>query len=146
MALAFIGWGCEVDHFNEHMIDGYEPENTITDVRTVNRTLSEGDYSAISSNSANKALAEAAGEDAVAALAAIGKNKYFASADQAAMYIPGLLADEKNGYPTFDNGSVVMVTYTHALEIPAEIVASKLALSPSNWLITPIKGLFKMRA
>lgn len=129
VALAFIGWGCEVDHFNEHMIDGYEPENTITDVRTVNRTLSEGDYSAISSNSANKALAEAAGEDAVAALAAIGKNKYFASADQAAMYIPGLLADEKNGYPTFDNGSVVMVTYTHALEIPAEMEKMNAATS-----------------
>ena len=72
VALALIGWGCEVDHYNEHMIDGYEPDNTITDVQTVNRTLSEGDYSAISSNSANKALAEAAGEDAVAALAAIG--------------------------------------------------------------------------
>ena len=71
VALALIGWGCEVDHYNEHMIDGYEPDNTITDVQTVNRTLSEGDYSAISSNSANKALAEAAGEDAVAALSAI---------------------------------------------------------------------------
>ena len=57
VALALIGWGCEVDHYNEHMIDGYEPDNTITDVQTVNRTLSEGDYSAISSNSANKALA-----------------------------------------------------------------------------------------
>ena len=129
VALALIGWGCEVDHYNEHMIDGYEPDNTITDVQTVNRTLSEGDYSAISSNSANKALAEAAGEDAVAALAAIGKNKYFASADQAATYIPGLLADEKNGYPTLDNGSVVMVTYTHALEMPAELEMMNAATS-----------------
>ncbi|MBP3289505.1 MAG: hypothetical protein J6L75_00880 [Alistipes sp.] len=121
VALALIGWGCEVDHYNEHMIDGYEPDNTITDVQNINRTLSEGDYAAVSSNAANKALAEAAGEDAVAALAAIGKNKYFASADQAATYIPGLLADEKNGYPTLDNGSVVMVTYNHALETPAEL-------------------------
>ena len=62
-AVAFVSWGCESDFYNEHMIDGYEPDNTITDVQTVNRTLSEGDYSAISSNSANKALAEAAGED-----------------------------------------------------------------------------------
>lgn len=121
VALALIGWGCETDHFNEHMIDGYEPENTITDVQNINRTLSESDYAAISSNSANKAIAEAAGEDAVAALAAIGKNKYFASSDEAATYIPGLLADEKNGYPSLDNGSVVMATYTHALDLPEEL-------------------------
>lgn len=129
VALALIGWGCETNHFNEHMIDGYEPENTVTDVQNITRTLTESDYAAVSSNAANKALAEAAGEDAVAALAAIGKNKYFASSDEAATYIPGLLADEKNGYPTLDNGSVVMVTYTHALEVPAELAKMNSAAS-----------------
>lgn len=129
VALALVGWGCEVDHYNEHMIDGFEPETTITDVQTVTRTLSESDYSAISSNSTNKSLAEANGEEAVAALAAIGKNKYFASADQAATYIPGLLADEKNGYPTFDNGSVALITYTTALDVPEELQKMNAAAS-----------------
>ena len=73
-AVALIGWGCETNYFNEQYLDGYEQDNTITDVQTINYTLSEDDYSAIAKNSTNKKIAEAAGEDAVAALNAIGKN------------------------------------------------------------------------
>lgn len=31
-AVALVSWGCEADFYNEHMIDGYEPETEITDV------------------------------------------------------------------------------------------------------------------
>ena len=117
-AVALIGWGCETNYFNEQYLDGYEQDNTITDVQTINYTLSEDDYSAIAKNSTNKKIAEAAGEDAVAALNAIGKNKYFGSADEAAAYIPAFVA---SAYPTVDDGSVVMVTYTTATEVPAEL-------------------------
>ena len=117
-AVALIGWGCETNYFNEQYLEGYEQDNTITDVQTINYTLSEDDYSAIAKNSTNKKIAEAAGEDAVAALNAIGKNKYFGSADEAAAYIPAFVA---SAYPTVDDGSVVMVTYTTATEVPAEL-------------------------
>ena len=117
-AVALIGWGCETNYFNEQYLDGYEQDNTITDVQTINYTLSEDDYSAIANNKTNKDIAAAQGEDAVAALSAIGKNKYFGSADEAAAYIPAFVA---SAYPTVDDGSVVMVTYTTATEVPAEL-------------------------
>ncbi|MBQ5725864.1 MAG: hypothetical protein IIV58_00180 [Alistipes sp.] len=118
VALAIFGWGCETGHFNEHMIDGYEQETEVTDVQTVNYTLADGDYSTISKNSTNASIAEQAGEEAVAALSAIGKNKYFGSADEAAAYIPAYLAAT---YPTLDNGSVAMITYTTAVDMPEDL-------------------------
>lgn len=118
-AVALIGWGCETNYFNEQYLEGYEQENTITDVQTIDYTLSEDDYSAIANNKTNKDIAAAQGEDAVAALSAIGKNKYFGSADEAAAYIPAFIA---SAYPTIDDGSVVMVTYTTATEVPAELI------------------------
>ncbi len=118
--LAVAGWSCEAEYYNEHHLDGWESTDEITDVKEVEYTLAAGDYATIAKNATNKATAEAAGEEAVAALAAIGTNKYFANGDEAAMYIPPFLASI---YPTFDNSSVVMVTYKTALEVPAEIAA-----------------------
>ena len=80
------------DYFNETYLPGYDNNGEITNVQEMEITLSEDDYSAIAKNSANKAIAEAAGEEAVAALSAIGKNNYFASQDEAATYVPGWLA------------------------------------------------------
>lgn len=123
-AVAFVSWGCESDFYNEHMIDGYEPETEITDVQSIEYTLTEDDYSTISKNSTNKANAEAAGQEAINALAAIGKNKYFSTPDEAAAYVPAFLS---SAYPTLDNNSIVMVTYTTALDIPAEVAAMNAA-------------------
>ena len=50
-AVAVVAWGCESDFYNEHMIDGYEPETEITDVQSIEYTLTEDDYSTISKNS-----------------------------------------------------------------------------------------------
>ena len=133
-AVALMGWSCEADYFNEHELDGWEGNTEITDVKSVEYTLTADDYATISKNSTNKTNAEAAGEEAVAALSAIGKNKYFGSADEAAAYIPPFLSSAFN---TYDNGSIVMVTYTTALDIPAEIqqmnAAKEYTLTEDNY-------------
>ncbi len=134
VAVAVVAWGCESDFYNEHMIDGYEPETEITDVQSIEYTLTEDDYSTISKNSTNKTNAEAAGQEAVDALAAIGKNKYFSTPDEAAAYVPAFLA---SAYPTLDDNSIVMLSYTTALDIPEEIAAMNAAteytLSEDNY-------------
>ena len=117
-AMALVGWSCETDYYNENYLDGYESDDKITDVQQIEYTLAEGDYATIAKNATNKATAEAAGEEAKQALAAIGTNKYFANEDEAGMYIPAFIAAS---YPTLDDTSVAMVTYRSALEVPAEI-------------------------
>ena len=120
IAVSLFGIACEVDYYNEHYLDGYENNKEITDVRNLEITLTADDYATIAKNNTNKALAEQNGEEAVAALAAISKNKYFATPDEAALYIPAFL---DASYPTYDNSSSALVTYTTALNIPADVVA-----------------------
>ena len=117
--VALTAIGCQTDYFNENYLPGYDNNSDITDVREVELTLTEDDYAAIAKNSTNKSLAEAEGEEAVAALAAIGKNNYFATQDEAAAYIPAWLGAS---YPTYDDGSLALITYTMALNIPEEVV------------------------
>ena len=118
VAVALMGVGCQADYFNDTYLPGYDNNDAITNVRENAITLTEDDYSAIAKNSANKALAEAEGEAAVEALAAIGKNKYFATLDEAALYIPAYVDAL---YPTLDDGSLTFVTYTTALDIPEDM-------------------------
>ena len=117
--VALMALSCQTDYFNEHYLPGYSNDDTITDVRETNITLTDDDYAAIAKNATNVALAKEAGEEAEAALAAIGKNKYFATQDEAAAYLPAYIAAQ---YPTYDNGSVTMVTYTLALDIPEDVM------------------------
>ena len=123
-SVALMGVGCQTDYFNEHYLPGYDNDGDITNVQEMELTLTDDDYAAISKNSANKAIAEAEGEEAVAALSAISKNKYFATQEDAAKYIPGWLAAS---YPTYDNGSLALITYTMALDIPADVQAMNAA-------------------
>ena len=124
VAVALMGLGCQTDYFNDNYLPGYDNNGDITNVRELDITLTEDDYAAIAKNSANKAIAEAQGEEAVAALAAIGKSHFFASQEDAATYIPAWLAA---GYPTLDNGSLALITYTSALDVPADVVAMNTA-------------------
>ena len=117
--VALMGVGCQTDYFNEHYLPGYENSGAITDSKNFELVLSADDYAAIAKNSTNKAIAEEAGEEAVEALAAIGKNKYFNDQLEAATYLPAWI---DAGYPTYDNGSMALVTYTVALEVPEEVV------------------------
>ena len=124
VAVALMGLGCQTDYFNETYLPDYDNNGDITNVRELDITLTEDDYAAIAKNSANKAIAEAQGEEAVAALAAIGKSHFFASQEDAATYIPAWLSA---GYPTLDNGSLALITYTSALDVPADVVAMNAA-------------------
>ena len=124
VAVALMGLGCQTDYFNENYLPDYDNNGDITNVRELDITLTEDDYAAIAKNSANKAIAEAQGEEAVAALAAIGKSHFFASQEDAATYIPAWLSA---GYPTLDNGSLALITYTSALDVPADVVAMNTA-------------------
>lgn len=117
VAIAFMGIGCQTDYFNEQYLPGYENNGEITDVQELNITLTADDYATIAKNSENKAIAEAAG--AADVLSAISKNKYFATADDAALYIPAFL---KSSYVALDNGSVALVTYTTAVDVPEDVV------------------------
>ena len=121
-AVALMCLGCESGYYNENYLDGYEKIDQITDVQTIELTLEADHYAAIAKNSDNKDIAQEDGEDTVAALNAIGKNKYFATADEAAMFIPAYL---NQLYPTYDDGSVALVTYTTAVDVPADVVAPK---------------------
>ncbi|MBO7198561.1 MAG: hypothetical protein J6V26_00845 [Alistipes sp.] len=122
--VALMGISCQTDYFNENYLPGYEAEGDITNTPSMEFTLTADDYAAIAKNSENKAIAEEAGEAAVEALSAISKNKYFASQDEAATYIPAWLAAT---YPTYDNGSMALITYTMALDIPADVANMKAA-------------------
>jgi len=70
--IAFVGGGCNVDDYNEEYLDGFNPDKEITDVQVLKYTMTDADYASVASNAANKAIAEAAGPDAVAAPAAAG--------------------------------------------------------------------------
>lgn len=71
--------------------------------------MTDADYASVASNAANKAIAEAAGPDAVAALAAVGTAKCFSEAASATTYLPAFLAAGYDSY--LSNGSTVTVTY-----------------------------------
>ncbi len=116
--VALMGVGCQTDYFNETYLPGYENGGAIIDAKNFELVLSADDYAAIAKNNANKAIAEEAGEEAAAALAAIGNNKYFANQDEAAAYIPAWLSAS---YPTYDDGSMALITYTMALDAPEDV-------------------------
>ncbi|MBR5886045.1 MAG: TetR family transcriptional regulator C-terminal domain-containing protein [Alistipes sp.] len=124
LAAVALMWGCETGYYNENYLDGYQNNNEITDVRNLELTLDADHYAAIAKNSTNKSIAQEEGDEAVSALNSLSKNHYFASADYAAMFIPAYL-DQL--YPTYDNGSVALVNYTLAVDVPANVVAMNAA-------------------
>ncbi len=117
-AAALVCAGCEVDDYNETYLDGWEPADGITDVQNITLALADADYAAIASNKTNQSIAEKAGTSNI--LAAIGNNKYFATKDDAAAYIPAYIAAT---YSTLDDNSTAVVTYTCAVDMPESLVA-----------------------
>ena len=79
-AAALAGTGCTVDDYNDAYLDGFDSDQEVTDIQTVSYTLTDADYSSVANNAANKAIAEAAGPEAVEALAAVGTAKCFSEA------------------------------------------------------------------
>ena len=118
-AVALLAVGCQADYFNENYLPGYENDGEIVNKREMEFTLTADDYAAIAKNSTNKAIAEEAGEEAVEALSAISKNKYFATSMDAATYIPAWLGAS---YPTCDDGSMALITYTTAVDVSQDVM------------------------
>lgn len=109
---------CDENSWNENELKGFEvPE--VTDVKTVEYTLTDADYATIASNSTNKTLAG----DNQAALKAVGTKFCFNEEIPAKDYVPAFLASTSFPYFTLDNGSYVKLTYRTSVALPEEIAA-----------------------
>lgn len=98
--------------YNAHNFPGLD-NGGITDLKTINYTMTAEDYAAVSSNSTNKKLA--ANNEASDALAAVKTQNAFSLNAPASIYAPAFL-DAK--WPTADNGSAVKLTYNMQQALP----------------------------
>lgn len=128
VALAALS-SCGENYWNDHELDGFEvPE--ITDVQTVDYTLTAADYSTLASNSTNKALA---GDALAAQLKAVGSQGYFTDEIQARDYVPALLSDPSFPFFTLTDGSAIKLTYRTAVGLPDDVA---LAAAAPTYLVT----------
>ena len=107
---------CSENSWNDLYLDGFEGGYTPTDVRTVEYTLTAADYTRISENRFNKALA--AKQDVSDALAAVKTQNYLNASIPAEEYIPNLLKDSLFTYFALSDGSAINLTYREAGELP----------------------------
>lgn len=120
LACATLLTACDENAWNDHL-DGFEEPPVYSKTETVEYTLTSEDYQTIAKNSTNKSLAEEAGESE--ALAAIGTNGYFSTAEQARKYLPAFIGDSSFKYFALNDGSSVKVTYNLVTNQPAEVLA-----------------------
>lgn len=112
-AVALGTAACDENSWNDHL-DGFDKidDAPVTDVQSIDYTLTPADYTAIASNATNTALAGTEGKDA---LAAVGTKKMFSADAPASLYVPAFLSSTSFPYFTLNEGSAVKVTYTQAL-------------------------------
>lgn len=116
---------CDDNSWNNEHLKGFDDDPAITDVQSIEYTLTDADYANIAANTTNKSLA---GEENANALKAVGTQHYFTDIITAKDYIPAYLGDSKFPYFVLDNGSAVKVTYKVATNLPEEISAATAAL------------------
>ncbi len=110
---------CSENSWNDHL-DGFQGGPDFSNVQTIDYTLEASDYALIAGNSANKAMASAAGvTDELNAVSTLG---YLNGKIQPADYIPNLLQDQGFKYFTLSEGSSINVTYKIAKDLPQEMV------------------------
>lgn len=109
---------CDDNSWNNHL-DGFESETPITDVQSLEYTLTAQDYANIAANSTNKKMAQNDGLDKE--LSAVGTQKYFTEIISAQKYVPAFLSDPNFPYFTLSDGSSIKVTYNVATNLPNEI-------------------------
>lgn len=116
LSLAFAMTSCDENAWNDHL-DGFEEANDqpITNVKTIEYTLTDADYAAIASNSTNRELA---GDELKSALAAVGTRHAFSDKIPAAQYAPAFLASTSFPYFTLTDGSSVKLTYKVSVGLP----------------------------
>lgn len=114
---------CDENSWNDEL-DGFKDitDAPVTDVRTVEYTLTDANYASIASDADNKALA---GTDGSAALAAVGSLKRFSAEAPASKYVPAFLASTNFPYFTLTDGSAVKLTYKVAQNEPAEFTEAQ---------------------
>ena len=115
---------CDDNSWNDNL-DGFDGNTPITEVKTIDYTLTDADYSAIAKNSTNIALA---GEELANALKAVGNQHYFTPEIQAKDYIPAFLGSTSFPYFILDDGSSVKVTYNITENLPVEVSAIAAAM------------------
>lgn len=106
--------GCDDNAWNDKL-DGFKDKENepLTEVQTIEYTMTDADYASVSSDKTNQALAS---EDLANALANVGKQKCFSEQIPAEDYAPALLASK---YYYLDNGSAVNLTYRQSVGLPA---------------------------
>lgn len=114
----FAASGCSENEWNDKL-DGFDGDQPITVVKTIEYTLTDADYASIASDKSNKAFAETAG--AANALAAVGSQHCFSAEAQAKDYVPALLSMSTFPYFTLSDGSAVKVTYNVSVDKPEAI-------------------------
>lgn len=114
----FAASGCSENEWNDKL-DGFDGDQPITVVKTIEYTLTDADYASIASDKDNKAFAETAG--ASNALAAVGSQHCFSAEAQAKDYVPALLSMSTFPYFTLSDGSAVKVTYNVSVDKPEAI-------------------------
>lgn len=114
-AATFVLGSCD---YNEEHFPGYDELAHPTHVWNDTIRLADTDYKTIADNSANQEIAlskDPEGNTYVAALSAVGTNKYFTEDAQAAWYLPAFIAGK---YPYMDDNSKVTVYYNNYENLP----------------------------
>jgi len=129
LSLACAATACDENAWNDKL-DGWDDfENQpITEVKSVEYTLTDANYGSIANLDANKALAGAEGKDA---LANVGSLKRFSKEAPASVYVPAFLSTSDFPYFTLTNGSSVKLTYRVAENEPETYLAAANAQSIS---------------
>lgn len=118
--VAIASVGCEVNDYNDKL-DGFEGNPPQEVVQKTTYTFTAKDYTDIAGDKDIKALAEATGPEAVAALKAIGTNKFFNEA-YSRLFLPPYIAKM---FYYLDNGSAVKVSFAHQTQ-ESEIIPAAL--------------------
>ncbi len=111
--------GCDENSWNKEYLDGFDSNITPEQKETVDYTLTNNDYKAISSNSENKALAES--QDASAELASLGTKFCFNEKITAREYIPAYLNSSSSPFFTLTDGSAIKMTYKVQNGLPESV-------------------------
>lgn len=128
--VAFGMASCGENSWNDTYLDGFVGGPNLSNVQTLNYTLTADDYKNLAENSANKAIAAEAGvSDALSAVSTL----HYLNADiDAETYIPNFLSDPDFQYFTLSDGSAINVTYKVAKDLPEEMIALNAA---EEWLM-----------
>ena len=113
-ALAIGLLSCD-NWYTEHQLNHPTPD--ITNVRSIDYTLTDADYKAIAENEQNKQLALDIDQDGAVydLLLSVRDLKYFPEGADADVFIPAWL---KNKYPHLSKQSFLNVTYRSEIELP----------------------------